>query len=84
MSNKWINKVELFKYFRFVKVGDKVEQFDNICEVQSDKASVTITSRYDGIIAKIHHDVDSVAFVGKPLLDFDIEEGEAVEGSNFF
>lgn len=54
--------------------GDTVEQFDNICEVQSDKASVTITSRYDGKIVKIHHKVDDVALVGKPLLDFQIED----------
>lgn len=56
----------------FVKEGDVVEQFDNLCEVQSDKASVTITSRYDGKILKIHHDVEDIAFVGKPLIDFDV------------
>ena len=41
----------------FVKVGDKVNQFDQLCEVQSDKASVTITSRYDGVIKKIYFEV---------------------------
>lgn len=60
----------------FVKEGDKVKQFDNICEVQSDKASVTITSRYDGVIKKLHHQVEQVAYVGKPLLDIEIEGGE--------
>lgn len=58
----------------FVKEGDVVEQFDNLCEVQSDKASVTITSRYDGKILKLHHDIDEIAFVGKPLLDFDVAD----------
>ncbi|KAH8373907.1 hypothetical protein KR200_006944 [Drosophila serrata] len=58
----------------FVKVGDTVEQFDNLCEVQSDKASVTITSRYDGKITKIYHSIDEIALVGKPLLDFDVVE----------
>lgn len=60
-----------------MKVGDTVQQFDDLCEVQSDKASVTITSRYDGKIVKIHHPVDDIAFVGKPLLDFDVEADDA-------
>lgn len=56
-----------------MKEGDKVSQFDSICEVQSDKASVTITSRYDGVIKKLYYDVDTTAIVGKPLVDIETE-----------
>ncbi|KAF2094648.1 hypothetical protein NA57DRAFT_68653 [Rhizodiscina lignyota] len=67
----------------FVAPGARVEQFDKICEVQSDKASVEITSRFDGIIKKLYYEKDDVAKVGKPLLDIDIQgeigpEDEAV------
>lgn len=65
----------------FVNVGDKVAQFDNICEVQSDKASVTITSRYDGVISKLHYKVDDTAKVGLPLVDIEVE-GENSESES--
>ncbi|OQR78044.1 lipoamide acyltransferase component of branched-chain alpha-keto acid dehydrogenase complex [Tropilaelaps mercedesae] len=57
----------------FVKIGDRVTQFDPICEVQSDKASVTITSRYDGVIVKLHHEVNGLARVGSPLVDIRLD-----------
>eukprot|EP00095_Tigriopus_kingsejongensis_P004001 maker-scaffold1031_size68893-snap-gene-0.26 protein:Tk04001 transcript:maker-scaffold1031_size68893-snap-gene-0.26-mRNA-1 annotation:"hypothetical protein DAPPUDRAFT_192475" len=62
----------------FVKPGDTVAQFDQICEVQSDKASVTITSRFDGVIKTIHHEVDGVAQTGEPLVDIEVD-GQAEE-----
>ncbi|UKZ79980.1 hypothetical protein TrVFT333_007744 [Trichoderma virens FT-333] len=57
-----------------VKPGDHVNQFDAICEVQSDKASVEITSRYEGIIKQLHYNVDDLAAVGSPLVDIEIED----------
>jgi 2-oxoisovalerate dehydrogenase E2 component (dihydrolipoyl transacylase) len=44
-----------------------------LCEVQSDKASVEITSRFAGVIKKLHYDAGEMAQVGKPLLDIDIQ-----------
>ncbi|KAH0548699.1 lipoamide acyltransferase component of branched-chain alpha-keto acid dehydrogenase complex, mitochondrial [Cotesia glomerata] len=63
----------------FVKPGDKVSQFDNICEVQSDKASVTITSRYDGQIKALHYKVEEVALVGDALVDIELPDDTSQE-----
>jgi 2-oxoisovalerate dehydrogenase E2 component (dihydrolipoyl transacylase) len=52
----------------------RVEEFDKICEVQSDKASVEITTRFTGVIKKLHYESGEMAIVGKPLVDIDVQE----------
>ncbi|KAF3910224.1 hypothetical protein ABW21_db0203200 [Orbilia brochopaga] len=67
-----IRECEIIQWF--VQPGAKVQQFDNICEVQSDKASVEISSRYDGVIKKLYYEAGDMAIVGKPLVDIDMAE----------
>ncbi|KAF9922612.1 hypothetical protein FBU30_007260 [Linnemannia zychae] len=68
-----ITECEVIQWF--VKAGDKVEEFDRLCEVQSDKASVEITSRFTGTIASLKYKVGDMAKVGSPLVE--IETGDA-------
>jgi 2-oxoisovalerate dehydrogenase E2 component (dihydrolipoyl transacylase) len=72
-----IAEVELLQWF--VKEGDKVKSFDKICEVQSDKATVEITSRYDGDIVKVHHEVGGIVKVGAVLVDIAKAGGSAAD-----
>lgn len=58
-------------------MGDTVSQFDKICEVQSDKASVTITSRFDGKITKLCYEVEDTARVGEALIELEIDSGSS-------
>lgn len=39
------------------------------------QASVTITSRYSGIVKKLHYAVDDIARVGKPLVEIEVMGG---------
>ena len=52
----------------FVKEGDTVKQFDKLCEVQSDKATVEITSRYSGKITRLHHKTGDVVKVCRSMM----------------
>ncbi|CAG8485734.1 1509_t:CDS:2 [Paraglomus occultum] len=58
----------------FVEPGSRVSEFEKICEVQSDKASVEITSRYTGTVKKLHYKVGDMAKVGLPIADIELEE----------
>lgn len=66
-----IAEVELLQWF--VSEGEAVQQFDNICEVQSDKATVEISSRYEGVVKSIHFKVGDMVQVGSALVDIEVE-----------
>lgn len=71
-----ITECEIIKWF--VSPGAVVQEFDPICEVQSDKASVEITSRYAGKIKRLMHKEGDVAKVGHALCEIEME-GDAEE-----
>jgi 2-oxoisovalerate dehydrogenase E2 component (dihydrolipoyl transacylase) len=76
-----ITECQLIQWF--VQPGARVEQFDKLCEVQSDKASVEITSPFDGVIKRLHYEPDDMAITGKPLVDIDIQDDlHATDDSN--
>lgn len=66
-----ITECELIQWF--IQPGAQIAQFDRICEVQSDKATVEITSRFDGKVKKLHYQPGDIAKVGQPLLDIEVE-----------
>lgn len=66
-----MKEVQIIQWF--VEEGATVEEWAPLCEVQSDKASVEITSKYSGVIKKLHFETDAVAQVGDGLLDIEVE-----------
>lgn len=65
----------------FVQPGARVEEFSPLCEVQSDKASVEITSRFAGVVKKLHYEAGEMAKVGKAFVDIDIPDEVAAGAS---
>lgn len=68
-----IAEVELLQWY--IEPNSHISQFDRICEVQSDKANVEITSRYDGIVRELCAEVGGVVKVGEPLCFMETEQG---------
>lgn len=66
-----IMEVEVLEWF--IEEGQTINQFDKVAQVQSDKASVEITSRYDGVVKKLHYGVGDMAQVGAPLIDISVK-----------
>jgi 2-oxoisovalerate dehydrogenase E2 component (dihydrolipoyl transacylase) len=84
-----IAEVEILKWFKVrlaffplvmlklsQREGDNVAEFEDVCEVQSDKATVTITSPFEGRITKVHYAAGEIAKTGSPLIDVLVTPGE--------
>lgn len=55
---------------------NRVAAFDALCEVQSDKASVEITSPFDGVVKDILVKEGEIAKVGEGLCVIEVDENE--------
>lgn len=64
-----------------VKKGDVVKQFQPLVEVQSDKATVEITSRYAGVVDELSYGEGDIARVGEPLCFIVADGDESATGS---
>lgn len=64
----------------FVEEGARVEEWDKLCEMQSDKAAVEISANYPGVIKKLYAQANDMVKTGAPLADIDdgVPEGEEV------
>jgi 2-oxoisovalerate dehydrogenase E2 component (dihydrolipoyl transacylase) len=52
-----------------------VAEFDLLCTVQSDKASVDVTARRAGVVARLAAAVGDIVQVGAPLLEMRVDDG---------
>ena len=65
-----------------VAAGDRVEEFGPLCDVQSDKAAVEITSRFSGVVERLCCVEGDMVQVGATLCELrvEVEEEEGEEG----
>lgn len=76
-TGEGIAECELLKWF--VQEGDHVEEFQPLCEVQSDKATIEITSRYKGKVLQVLFVPGDIVKVGESLLKILSEGTETSE-----
>ncbi|KAK1315916.1 hypothetical protein QJS10_CPA05g00359 [Acorus calamus] len=71
-TGEGIAECEILRWF--VEEGDLVEEFQRLCEVQSDKATIEITSRYKGKVCQLLCAPGDIVKVGEALLKLHVEE----------
>ncbi|KAI5281059.1 hypothetical protein KEM54_003411 [Ascosphaera aggregata] len=69
-----ISEVQIIQWY--VEEGARIEEWSPLCQYQSDKAVDDITSRYEGVIKRLHVQADDTIETGKPLCDIEVDDGQ--------
>ncbi|RAO65676.1 uncharacterized protein BHQ10_001688 [Talaromyces amestolkiae] len=67
-----ITEVQIIQWY--VEEGAHVEEWKPLCQYQSDKAVDDITSRYAGVIKKLHFQTDDTVPTGRALCDIEVDD----------
>ncbi|CRG84855.1 2-oxoisovalerate dehydrogenase E2 component (dihydrolipoyl transacylase) [Talaromyces islandicus] len=69
-----ITEVQIIQWY--VEEGAHVEEWKPLCQYQSDKAVDDITSRYAGVIKKLHFQADDTVPTGRALCDIEVDDAQ--------
>ncbi|KAK2733412.1 hypothetical protein FQN55_003372 [Onygenales sp. PD_40] len=69
-----ITEIQIIQWY--VQEGARIEEWKPLCQYQSDKAVDDITSRYEGVIKKLHFQADDTVPTGKALCDIDVDDAK--------
>ncbi|KAL4933901.1 putative 2-oxo acid dehydrogenases acyltransferase [Aspergillus undulatus] len=72
-----ITEVQIIQWY--VEEGARVEEWKPLCQYQSDKAVDDITSRYEGVVKKLHFQADDTVPTGRALCDIEVDEAKYPE-----
>lgn len=79
-TGEGIKECEIVQWF--VKPGDTVQEYDKLCTVQSDKATIEVTSVFSGTIESTLHPIGSIVQVGEPLVEYRSHNQQCTEASS--
>ncbi|KAJ5083198.1 Lipoamide acyltransferase [Penicillium angulare] len=69
-----ITEVQIIQWY--VEEGAHIEEWKPLCQYQSDKAVDDITSRYEGVIKKLHFEADETVPTGRALCDIEVDDAK--------
>ncbi|KAJ5596692.1 Lipoamide Acyltransferase [Penicillium hetheringtonii] len=73
-TQRCITEVQIIQWY--VEEGAHIEEWKPLCQYQSDKAVDDITSRYEGVIKKLHFEADDTIPTGKALCDIEVDDAK--------
>ncbi|KAI9932943.1 hypothetical protein ASPWEDRAFT_99273 [Aspergillus wentii DTO 134E9] len=74
-----IMEVQIIQWY--VEEGAHIEEWKPLCQYQSDKAVDDITSRYEGVVKKLHFQADDTVPTGKALCDIEVDDAKYPDDS---